>query len=154
MIRIQNQCEDFEPPVELLQKVLEATLGHRWEGTEVGEVAVDLVLMDDVGISAMNLEFKGREGPTDVLAWPDGTPDPDEGEFHLGDVAISVTTALKEAARRGIEPDHEVLLYALHGVLHLLGWRDGDDDERAAMRTAEREELARWEIAPHWEDPH
>ena len=68
-----------------------------------------------------------------------------------GDVAVSVETARREADAREVELDTEVMLYALHGMLHLLGLRDSTEAERAAMRNAERDELALLGVAPHWE---
>jgi probable rRNA maturation factor len=120
-------------------------------GRDPAATAVDLQVLDDAAIARLNAAHTGRAGPTDVLAFPDDEPDPDDGFVHLGDVAVSAETARREAAARGVPPGEELLLYAVHGVLHLLGFRDGTEAERTAMRRAERQALARHGIEPHWE---
>lgn len=94
------------------------------------EVAVDLSIIDDVEMIELNRRFKAKECTTDVLAFYDGEPDSDEGYYHLGDVAVSADTAAREADLLGVDIQEELLLYAVHGVLHLLGLRDGSDVEK------------------------
>jgi probable rRNA maturation factor len=87
----------------------------------------------------MNRAYKNRDEATDVLAFEDGEPDPETGEFYLGDVVVSLETAAREAAARKTAARDEAALYALHGLLHLLGYRDGTAQERAAMEAAQAE---------------
>jgi len=70
---------------------------------------------------------------TDVLAWPDGERDPETGRTVLGQVAVNVAAARREAARRGVPARLEVLFCALHGLLHLLGMGDETRGARARM---------------------
>ena len=102
-------------------------------------VTVNVLLVGDDRIRQLNRSHTGRDNPTDVLAFDDGDPDPETGVVHLGDIALSVDTARREAVSRKLRVRDEVTLYALHGLLHLCGMRDGDDDARAEMiRTQER----------------
>ncbi|MCW5941849.1 MAG: rRNA maturation RNase YbeY [Fimbriimonadaceae bacterium] len=90
---------------------------------------VTLALTDDEGIRDLNRTYRGIDAPTDVLAFPAG---PFSGGA-LGDVAISVETARRQAAARGRSPKWELAVLGLHGTLHLLGWEDEDEVDRAAM---------------------
>ena len=65
-----------------------------------------------------------------------------------GELIVSTETALREAAAHGWSPHDEVLLYVVHGVLHLCGYDDLTDEARPAMRVREREVLAGWQLVP------
>jgi probable rRNA maturation factor len=86
-----------------------------------GELSI--LLVDDEQISALNLDFLNREGPTNVIAFAMR-----EGEFAnlsphlLGDVVISVETAEREAKAAGISFDQRLSELLVHGVLHLFGY--------------------------------
>jgi len=80
--------------------------------------------------------------PTDVMTFPDGTPDPESGRVHLGDLAVCVAVARVEAARRKRPMADELTLYILHGVLHLLGHDDHEVRARRRMWRAQRALLA------------
>ena len=107
------------------------------------EMEVSFAVIDDVRMQALNKQFLAHDYPTDVLAFP-LADDP----VLLGDVLISADTARREAARRGHPAYHELLLYAVHGVLHLIGHDDHDAAERRRMRRAERETLAALGVPP------
>lgn len=119
-------------PKALLTAVLGDAYGER-AGPEAPAAVMDLRVVDDGTIAEMNRRYLDHDGPTDVLAFDDGEADDELPAIHLGDVAISADTARREAARRGVDPAHELTLYALHGLLHLSGMRDHDAESRQAM---------------------
>ena len=88
---------------------------------------VHVVLTGDARIRELNRDWRGLDAPTDVLSFPDGDPLPDGGRF-LGEIAISVDTARRQAAEQGHDERRELVELALHGTLHLLGY-DHDSDE-------------------------
>lgn len=88
-----------------------------------------MALVDDATIAELHERFLGKPGPTDVLSFPHG------------EVVVSADTARREAERRGIKPLHELLLYVVHGALHLDGHDDRQPKDRAKMRAAERRVL-------------
>ncbi|HEX5136954.1 MAG TPA: rRNA maturation RNase YbeY [Planctomycetota bacterium] len=91
---------------------------------------VVVALVDDRAIARLHGRFLGDPTPTDVLSFPHG------------EIVASGETARREAEARGIPPLHELLLYVVHGSLHLAGYRDGKAKDRARMRRAERRVLA------------
>jgi probable rRNA maturation factor len=100
------------------------------------QATLDIALMDDARIAELNERYLGHSGPTDVLSF-DLNPNDQEGID--GQIAVSVETARREAQRRGHCVEAEVLLYCIHGTLHLLGY---DDLEPAdAQRMHEMEDL-------------
>lgn len=151
MIRIHA-----EPPLDdagagRIRTLLDAECAAR-TGEAADRVALDLAVLDDAGMERLNAAHAGRSGTTDVLAFPDGAVDPDDGRRRLGDVAINRSLAAREADARGVDPGEELALYAIHGLLHLLGFDDQSPDDRAAMRRAEAAALARIGVVPRWTD--
>jgi probable rRNA maturation factor len=90
---------------------------------------VSLRLVDDAEIHALNRDYRGKDKPTDVLAFaqqegPAAAPD------VLGDIVISVPTARRQA-KRGLHA--ELLHLTAHGLCHLLGYDHRTDAEERAM---------------------
>jgi probable rRNA maturation factor len=111
---------------------------------EMGEVLrrvgfpgeLSLALVDDEEMGELHGRFSGDPSATDVLAFPlDGAA----VGGPAGEVVLSVETAVREARARGLSPRGEVLLYAVHGVLHLRGY---DDHDPADARRMDRRTLA------------
>ena len=99
---------------------------------------------DDARIAGLNAAFRGREAPTNVLAWPSVARDPavPPVEGALGDVALSYDTCAREAEAQGKAlVDHATHLVA-HAVLHLLGHDHDTDNAAALMEGHERTILA------------
>lgn len=107
---------------------------------QLKECEVSIVLTDDRRIHELNKNYRGKDRPTDVLAFAMR-----EGEFAelaggaLGDVIVSVPTARKQAHERQVSVLEEVTMLLAHGLLHLLGW----DHETPAKDRRMRAETAR-----------
>ncbi|MGH2609023.1 MAG: rRNA maturation RNase YbeY [Tepidiformaceae bacterium] len=110
------------------------------EGVATG-TALAILVTDDEEIRAMNRQFLGIDEPTDVLSFPDEADDFVQGvagDALLGDIAISLPTASRQAAANGISVELEVAHLLVHGVLHLSGWDHvGSEEAEAAMRARE-----------------
>jgi probable rRNA maturation factor len=87
-------------------------------------------LVSDAEIHRLNRDYRGKDRPTDVLAFAmrEG-PRIAGDEAVLGDVVISLDTAARQARERRVSVAHEVRTLLIHGVLHLLGY----DHERSAV---------------------
>ncbi len=129
---------------ELLIAVTEEALRNCGVG---GDPEVSLVFVDDDYIAGLNLQYRSVAGPTDVLsfAMQEGEPVPggeEEGPM-LGDVVISLETAVRQAGEYGHSFQREVAYLTVHGVLHLLGFDHGAEEEKKLMRTREEAILNR-----------
>lgn len=124
-----------DPPPELIPFPASALRDLlRAEGL-TGRGEVNCVLTDDAELEDLNRRFRGRSGPTDVLAFP---YDPvDSGGVH-GDVYVSLDRASIQAAERDEPLEREIWRLFVHGALHLAG-RDHDTDgsERAMLAVQE-----------------
>ena len=113
------------------------------------ETEVTIVIGADTWIRRLNREYKGKDNPTDVLAFPltrrvaprtgvrapkgarEGTR---EGKrLLLGDVAISAETAQRQARALGHSLADELVVLVAHGMLHLTGWKDQTPRQRRRM---------------------
>ena len=153
--------EQSSHPVDTLRwiRLAEAVLAE--EGVR-GETEVSLLFVDEEAIADLNARFLGREGPTDVLAFPiDDEPvesgrspdsggtgpgfasEPDEAPLLLGDVVICPAVAERNAPEHAGNYDDEMALLVVHGLLHIIGMDHEDPDEAEAMEARERDLLAR-----------
>ena len=105
---------------------------------------VTVLLARSAEISSLHSRFFGDASDTDVMSFPSGDHI-SEGAGYLGDIAISIDVAISQAARHGHSVDLECAYLALHGLLHLMGYRDDDDESRAAMIAAQDELFESWE---------
>lgn len=103
-------------------------------------------LVGQARISSLHHRFLGRRGPTDVLSFE---IDHDRrGRVTSGEIVICVPVARRAAAARGIPLGHELLLYALHGMLHLCGFDDKTKSAFVAMHAKEDKILTSLGIGP------
>jgi probable rRNA maturation factor len=117
-------------------RALVATARRLLKALDEADAALSLSLVDDEAMRALNLKYRGRNAPTDVLSFPIADA-PAEVERLLGDVVISVETALRQAADYDAPLQREIYRLLIHGMLHL----KGHDHERSAdRRVMEREE--------------
>jgi probable rRNA maturation factor len=101
---------------------------------------VTVLLTTDAAIRKLNRQFRGKNKATDVLSFPSEGPFPGSpAEEIAGDIAISVTTALGQAAEQGHALAVEIKVLILHGLLHLAGY----DHEADRGQMARRERLLR-----------
>lgn len=113
-------------------------------------------LVDDPEIHRLNKTFLDHDWPTDVITFFDDITDgplPSAIPFGKdrqigGELVVSVETALREAEAVGWSLDDELLLYCVHGWLHLCGYDDLTDEARPVMRQRERDILALFGLTP------
>lgn len=92
----------------------------------------------------LNRQYRGIDTPTDVLAFAML-----EGEFAdinpnlMGDIVISVETALRQAQQRGHPLEEELLVLVTHGILHLLGYNHEQSSKKARLMKEKEADLLR-----------
>lgn len=103
---------------------------------------VSVVFADDSYIHELNLEYRGKDCPTDVLSFaldegeePDIVDGPEE--TLLGDIIISLETAARQAEEYNHSLDRELSFLTVHGMLHLLGYDHEEELDRQEMRHQE-----------------
>jgi len=139
---IEIEVTNHQSHMTLETARLEAAVQAVLEDAATAAAAVSVAVVDDATIRQLNGRYLKHDGPTDVLSFVlQRSPDRLEGE-----VVVSAERALAVAPQFGWAPAEELLLYVIHGALHLVGYDDGTRRGRAAMRRRERACLARFGV--------
>ena len=145
---------DFDAE-SLAGEVINFTLEHE---DFLYEPEVNLTLVDNEGIHAINKEFREIDRPTDVLSFPmlsyenagdfskleddyDDNFNPDTGEIMLGDIVISVDKVLEQAESYGHITKREYAFLIVHSMLHLFGYDHMTPEEAAVMEAKQKQIL-------------
>ncbi len=111
---------------------------------------LSLRLTTDAEIQALNVQFRHKDQPTDVLSFaamevdfPQLEINAVESSLYLGDIIISVDTAAKQSLEYGYALTKELAWLASHGLLHLLGWDHPDETSLLKMLHQQETFLAR-----------
>ncbi len=107
---------------------------------------VAVALAGEETVAALNACYRGVPRATDVLSFVSGIVDPETKLVHLGDIVISLPRAAHQASARGKPLQAEVLLLAVHGTLHLLGYDHEKASQKKRMWRAQTQILK--ELAP------
>jgi probable rRNA maturation factor len=137
----QRRAFDPAPLREAVRMIL--------DDASIAEATVSVALVDDATIRQLNRRYLNHDESTDVLSF---VLQREAGRLE-GEVVVSAETAHRASRRFGWSPADELLLYVIHGALHLIGYDDQAPDERAAMREQERAYLARFGLRPRYDDP-
>lgn len=120
-------------PVRKLFRLLDAFAA--WK-IPPGELSI--AFLDDAEMVQLHADFLDDPTPTDVITFPGEEAD----ASFAGEICVCIPQAEREAPKHGTTVAEEILLYLVHGWLHLAGHDDLSDAPRAAMRVAEQETLA------------
>lgn len=102
------------------------------------QASISIALVDQATIHAINREHLGHDWPTDVISFDLS----ESGDSVLaGELVVSAEMAAMTAGDLGVEPDDELALYIVHGILHICGYDDLSEAGAAAMRRREDELL-------------
>jgi probable rRNA maturation factor len=101
------------------------------ESSLIHLATLEVALVDDDTSARVHMDFMEIPGPTDVIT------------FHHGEIVIGVEVALRQAEEYGEPFGREILRYFVHGLLHLAGHEDAEEDGRKAMEAAQEEIISK-----------
>ena len=136
---VEISSENAEPPSsdahihEYCVAVMDELGAEGWE--------LSVLFCDDHRIAELNKHYRHKEGPTDVLSFPqiDEAPRKNAETIYLGDVVISVDSLRKNAREYGSSDVAELARLLVHGILHLAGYdHDGNDPDQEMLIVQER----------------
>jgi probable rRNA maturation factor len=134
-LEISNQYKRLANPAASTEQLFRALEVSGAFPISSGELSI--VFVDDPSIGQIHADFMGDPSATDVITFPANT-DMDSA----GEIIVSVDHARSRAAELGEPFSRELSLYLVHGWLHLAGFDDRNESDRAAMRSAEQQALA------------
>lgn len=143
MFKVYVNNEQKEVPID--ESELEMTVIDIFKAGElekVGELCISF--LDDEEMARLNKEYRGKDGPTDVLAFSQDegmeVPRPDDPNFVplIGDIMISAPAAVRQAEAAGHSLDREIKILLIHGILHLYGYDHNNMYQQVFMRDEEK----------------
>lgn len=139
-VELSNRQSNLDIDSKLITDATRAVL----EAEGVARAEVSLAVVDDLTIHDLNRRFLSHDYPTDVLSFLLGQT----GDYLEGEVVASADTAVRSAADYDWPAMHELVLYVIHGTLHLLGYDDDTPEGRQRMRRRESRYLNSLGITP------
>ncbi|NIP85372.1 MAG: rRNA maturation RNase YbeY [Planctomycetales bacterium] len=139
-VELINETQD----ASLEQERLVGAVQHVLQSESISSAEIGIAIVDDAKIHELNLQYLGHDYPTDVLSFPLGA-----NQHPLqGEIAVSLDTARAAAAAYGWSVQDELLLYVVHGTLHLVGYDDQDPPSARRMRARQHELLSQLGLQP------
>lgn len=140
-VRVSNLNKKRKIPRRLIRKTASSVLGSFGKK----KALVDITFISDRRIKALNKKYMARDRATDVLSFVFKKPFFSGDIGIVGDIYISSDMAFGAARRFGTGFRKELLLYTIHGVLHLLGFGDETAKEKKRIRKLEKKFLRKAE---------
>lgn len=147
IVTVEPACEEVVIRVELARVAQFALAAEGYHSPARVEIAV----VSDATIHDLNRQYLAHDEPTDVVTFAlDGAVGfVEAGHPTLGEVYVSCERAADQCEEWGHTVRQELAFLVIHGVLHLLGWNDGTDDERARMLARQSAILAAYSPPVH-----
>jgi probable rRNA maturation factor len=121
MIQITNKT-DRQINTEELKQTISSFFNHY----NISDKSVSVALVDDQEIQRVNKKFLGRDGVTDVIAFPGSGKE-------FGEVILGYNQIERQAEDEGNSLEYELKFVLVHGLLHLLGWEDYTPEDKERM---------------------
>jgi len=139
MVRIN--CENSNPGRPVRLDRVKKTAGYTLKRQGIRDGEINIIIVSSQKIRALNRMYLGIDKATDVIAfWHDRRNwHVGDGAGFLGDIVISSDRASRNSRELKTSFGDEILLYVVHGVLHLLGYRDDTPGRRKHMKKTENE---------------
>ena len=135
-------ASEGQPELTQLQHWLDTALYGIGRDTEIV-----VRIVDEAESAELNHDYRGKQGPTNILSFPFEAPDiPGFESELLGDLVVCAPVLAKEAIEQGKPLSNHWAHIIIHGVLHLLGYDHIDEAEAEAMESQEIAILAKLEI--------
>jgi probable rRNA maturation factor len=140
-IGVSNQTQR-EIPLENIRRAIALVLDE----IKLQRCQISVAVVDDPTMHDLNRRYLEHDYPTDVLSFP-LERDLSAGVL-VGEIVVSIDTAQSNADDYQWPLEHELLLYVIHGCLHLIGYDDHDVDDQQRMRQAESRVLRALGLSP------
>jgi probable rRNA maturation factor len=133
LIYVSNDQDDMEISISAVENVVQSIL--KFLSVKTDEMSVCFV--DSSTICNLHAEHFDDPSFTDCITFPIDDEKDTVGYHILGEVMICPKAAIKHAEERGGDTYDELLLYLVHGICHLTGFDDLNDEDRLKMRSEE-----------------
>jgi len=123
-----------------LEKLIKAIL----KSIDYSDFEVQILITTNKSIARYNETYRAKKGPTDILSfrfYPEQIPGKKvygpSGEKNIGDLVLSAEYIVRSAKKLGVSFEHRLMILAIHGIVHLLGYDHETDQEYTRMQQLE-----------------
>ncbi len=127
MVEINNQAR-VDIDLDKLKKVTEKFLDFQ----NLNDMEVSLALVTDKEMKRINQAYRDSDRPTDVLAFPVSEKEKKEENF-LGEILLDWKQIKRQARKLDKKKEEELIFILIHGLLHLLGYKDETSADKEKM---------------------
>lgn len=138
IVNVIDQQKDLKISPEQVERLVQTVI--EFEGQKCDEVNVYFI--DTPTICQLHEEFFDDPSPTDCISFPMDEEDDEEEYRILGEVFVCPATAIEYAGQHKGNAYQETSLYIIHGLLHLMGYDDIEDEDIALMRKSEKRHMS------------
>lgn len=139
-IEINNKSGALAPS-EKIQSLLTYAMGKLELNPECD---LHVTFVNDLEMTELHNKWMDEPGSTDVLSFPMDLPENQNEIVTLGDIVISPDFATAQAIQAGRSPEHEMLILATHGLLHILGYDHAETSEEKIMFELQESLVKQW----------
>lgn len=132
--------ESVSSLVTAIRRTVDAVAGVR----RLTRGRIGVLVTDDETIREINARHLNHDYPTDVISFTYSR----SNDAVEGELVVSLCMAQSEAPDAGWDWRSELLLYVIHGTLHICGLEDSDEQQRREMRAAEQEVMGQLGMVP------
>lgn len=157
-VELADQQDSLEIDEERIREVVSRVLQEE----EVAGAEISVAIVDNPTMRELNKQYLQHDYDTDVLSFllsseggDDSEPLPTlrgRGKTIDGQLIVSSDMAIDMAKRYRWKSHDELILYIVHGLLHLVGFDDLTTPEKTLMRSRERQLLNLWDLSPHYDE--
>jgi len=127
-VEIANLQKHYKIKDNKIKQVVEEVLGKKSSSAKLS-----IAFVDNNEIKKLNKKYFDSDDVTDVIAFP---LDNHKNALN-GEIVISVETAVDTAVKENVDVEGEIVLYVVHGLLHLLGYSDVNREDAIIMHEKE-----------------
>ena len=128
IVEIANLQKYHKIKNSIITRAAKEVLGKKFNGAKLS-----IAFVDNKEIKKLNNRYFNLNEVTDVIAFPLNN----QKSTLNGEIVVSVETAVDTASKENIDVEAEIILYVVHGLLHLLGYRDGNRNDAEIMHGKE-----------------
>jgi len=134
------QIENQQKRIKIDKRKIRVKVTQLLKLTGCANKEISITLVDDEAIQRINKQYLSKDRPTNVISFS-----LQEGEFRdinpemLGDVVISVDTAIRDADKGNLSFDEEIFFLIIHGLLHLLGYNHVNTSKANTLKMKQKE---------------
>ena len=128
IVEIADLQKFYKIKKSTITQAVKEVLGEKYKGSKLS-----IAFVDNNEIKRLNNRYFNSNDVTDVIAFPLNN----HKSALNGEIVVSVETAVDTAGKENIDVEAEILLYVVHGLLHLLGYRDGNRNDAENMHDKE-----------------